>query len=108
MTADVPATAVLRVSSGSFDPALYADISALSTKQAEYLIPAIKALPGLLDFVAGVSPDGSMVNFSVWDTAEHAAQMNQLKEMAVIARGEMEAAGVVFNPIVTQPVSWTI
>ena len=108
MTANVPATAVLRVSSASFDPDLYSEISALSAKQSEYLIPAVKALPGLLDFVAAVSPDGTMVNYSVWDAAEHAAQMNSLKEMVVIARGEMEAAGVRFKPIVTQPVSWTI
>jgi hypothetical protein len=34
--------------------------------------------------------------------------MNGLKEMAVVARGEMEAVGVTFTPIVHYPVSWTI
>ena len=31
-----------------------------------------------------------------------------LKEMTVDARGEMEAVGVAFIPIVNYPVNWTI
>jgi hypothetical protein len=48
------------------------------------------------------------VNISVWDSDDHAAQMDGLKEMAVDARGEMEAVGVTFTPIVNHPVNWTI
>ena len=108
MTESLPSTAVLRVSPGSFDPSLYAEIDALAKKQADYLIPAIQQLPGLIHWYAAVSPDGSIVNISIWDTEEHAAQMGRLKEMAVIARGEMEALGVKFNPIVNDPIIWTI
>ena len=108
MTESLPSTAVVRVSPGSFDPSRYAEIDALARKQAEYLIPAIKQLSGLLRWYTGVSPDGSIVNISVWDSEEHAVQMSQLKEMAVIARGEMEALGVKFNPIVNDPIIWTI
>lgn len=36
---------------------------------------------------------------SVWDSEEHAAQMNRLNEMAVDARGEMTAVGVTFSPM---------
>jgi hypothetical protein len=75
---------------------------------SEYLIPAIKRLPGLIHWYAGVSPEGSIVNVSVWDSDEHAAQMGRLKEMTVDARGEMEALGVTFIPIVNYPVNWTI
>ncbi|HSZ49084.1 MAG TPA: hypothetical protein VK823_27360 [Streptosporangiaceae bacterium] len=108
MTESLPSTAVLRVSRGSFDPSLFAEIDALTTKQAEYLIPAIKRLPGLIHWHTGVSPEGSMVMASVWDSDEHAAQMDGLKEMAVVARGEMQAAGVTFIPIVNYPIRWTI
>ena len=45
---------------------------------------------------------------SVWDSDEHAAQMNELTEMTVDARGEMEAVGVTFIPIVNYPINWTI
>jgi len=108
MTESLPATAVVRVSRGSFDPSRFAEVDAVNTKVSEYLIPAIKRLPGLIHWYAGVSPEGSIVNVSVWDSDEHAAQMGRLKEMTVDARGEMEAAGVTFSAIVNYPVNWTI
>jgi hypothetical protein len=64
--------------------------------------------PGLIDFYAGVSPEGSIAQVSVWDSGEYAAQLDRLKEMAVVARGEAEAIGVTFHPIVNYPVNWTI
>jgi hypothetical protein len=108
MTESLPATAVMRVSRGSFDPGRFAEVDAVNTKVSEYLIPAISALPGLIHFYAGTSPAGSMVMTSFWDSDQHAAQMDTLKEMTVIARGEMEAVGVTFIPIVNYPVNWTI
>jgi hypothetical protein len=104
----LPATAVLRVSRGSFDPSRFAEVDAVNKKVSEYLVPAIRPLPGLIHWYAGVSPEGSIVNVSVWDSDEHAAQMGRLKEMTVDARGEMEAVGVTFTAIVNYPVNWTI
>lgn len=108
MTDALPTTAVVRVSSGSFDPSRFADVEAANTKTSEYLIPAIKRLPGLIDYYVGLSPRGSVVNISVWDSDEHASQMDRLKEMTVDARGEYEAVGVTFVPIVNHPIKWTI
>jgi hypothetical protein len=108
MTESLPGTAVVRVSRGSFDPSRFAKVDALNKKVSGYLVPAIQRLPGLIHWYAGVSPEGSIVNISVWDSDEHAAQMDQLKEMAVDARGEMEAADVAFIPIVNYPINWTI
>jgi hypothetical protein len=109
MPQSLPATAVVRVARGTFDPSRFAEVDAVNTKTSEYLIPAIKRLPGLIHWYAGVSPEGSIVNVSVWDSDEHAAQMDRLKEMAVDARGEMAAiGGLTFNPIVNYPISWTI
>ena len=108
MTESLPTTAVVRVSRGSFDPSRFAEVDAVNTRVSEYLIPAIKQLPGLIHWYAGVSPEGSIMNVSVWDSDEHAAQMDQLKEMTVIARGEMEAVDVSFIPIVNYPINWTI
>ncbi len=108
MTESLPATAVVRVSRATFDPGRYDEVDALNTKQAGYLIPAIEQLPGLLHFYSGDSPDGSIMQISVWDTDEHAAQLSGLKEMAVIARGEAEAVGVTFTPIIHHPIDWTV
>jgi hypothetical protein len=108
MTESLPATAVVRVSRGSFEPSRFEEVDAVNLKVSEYLIPAIKQLPGLIHWYAGVSPAGSIVNLSVWDTDEHAAQMDGLKEMTVDARREMDAVGVEFIPIVNYPINWTI
>ncbi|WP_194897226.1 hypothetical protein [Catenulispora pinisilvae] len=107
MTESLPETAVVRLSRGSFDPSLFAEVEALNLKQAEYLVPAIKALPGLISWYASLMSDG-MVQVSIWDSYEHAKQMDTLKEMNVIARGEMEALGVKFVPIVNPQITWTI
>ena len=109
MTESLPATAVVRVSRGSFDPGRFAEVDAASKKTSEYIIPAIRRLPGLLHFYAGVSK-GSIVQVSVWDTDEHAAQLDRLKEMVVDGRRDMEAVGVTFTPIFNYPIdrTWTI
>ena len=108
MTESLPPTAVVRVSRGSFDPSRLAEVDAMNTKTSGYLIPAIRRLPGLIHFYAGVSPQGSIVHVSVWDSEEHAAQLGRLKEMTVDATGEAEMAGVTFEPKVHYPISWTI
>ena len=36
------------------------------------------------------------------------AQLDQLTEMIIDARGEAEAVGVTFTPIVSYPINWTI
>jgi hypothetical protein len=104
----VATTAVVRVSRGSFDPSRFAEVDAVNKKVSAYLVPAIQRLPGLIHWYAGVSPEGSMVMVSVWDSDEHAAQMDRLKEMTVDARGEMEVVDVTFFPIINYPVNWTI
>ena len=108
MTESLPATAVVRVSRATFDPSRFAEVDAMNKKTSEYLIPAIRRLPGLIRFYSGVSPEGLIVQVSVWDSDEHAAQLNRLTEMTVDARGEAEAVGVTFTPIVHYPVNWTI
>ena len=108
MTEPLPATAFMRVSPGSFDPSRFAEVDAMNTRTSQYLIPAVERLAGLIHFYAGVSPQGSIVHVSIWDSQEHAAQLDGLKEMAVDARGEAEASGVTFGRIVNHPVNWTI
>ena len=108
VTQSLPAAAVVRVSRATFDPSRFAEVDAMNMKISEYLIPAIKRLPGLIHFYAGVSRDGSAVHVSVWDTDEHATQLDHLTEMTIRARGEAEAVGVTFTPIVNYPLAWTI
>ncbi|WP_019926284.1 hypothetical protein [Nocardia sp. BMG111209] len=112
MPESLPENAVVRVSRVTFDPDLYDEVTVVDGKTAQYLIPAIQQLPGLLHWFAGVSAEGSFVQISVWDSEEHAVQMDRLTEMAVIARGEFREVGVEFTPehasIVNYPITWTI
>jgi hypothetical protein len=106
----LPATAVVRVSRGSDDPKRFAEVDAASKKTSEYMIPAVRRLPGPLHFYVGVSPRGSIVQVSFWDTEEHAAQLDRLKEMVVDGRRDMEAVGVTFTPIFNYLIdsTWTV
>jgi hypothetical protein len=104
----IPPTAVVRVSRGNFDPARFADVERMARDTGGYLIPAISRLDGLLGYYAGASPAGSMIHVSLWRTNEDAQQMGSLTDMAVRARGDAEAAGVTFIPIVNYPLSWHI
>ncbi|RKT12093.1 hypothetical protein BX285_6059 [Streptomyces sp. 1114.5] len=108
MTEPLPTTAHVRLSRATFDPSRFEEVHAMNTRTSAYLIPAIQRLPGLIHFYAGVSPEGSAVHVSVWDSVEHARQLDHLKEMVVDARGEAEAVGVTFTPIVNYPIDWTI
>src|ERR1700722_9264098 len=107
MPESLPTAAVVRVSRASFDPIRFAEVDAMSKKTSAYIIPAIRRLAGLIHFYAGVSPKGSIVQVSVWDSDEHAAQLDRLKEMVVDGRRDMEAVGVTFTPIFNYPIDWT-
>ena len=60
--------AVLRLSRGTFDPAHIKEVEAMTRATGEYLVPAIKRLPGLLAYFAAVSEQGSMVHVSIWES----------------------------------------
>jgi hypothetical protein len=108
MSLILPPGGVVRVSRGNFDPSRLSDVERMTRDTGAYLIPAIQQLDGLKGYYAGVSPSGSMVHVSLWESDAKAAQMGSLKEMIVNARGDAEAAGVSFIPIVNYPVFWGI
>ena len=108
MSLILPQTGVVRVSRGNFDPARFFEVEGMARDTGGYLRPAIGRLPGLLGYVAGASPSGSMVHVSLWESDDHAEQMGRLKEMIVDARRDGEAAGVSFVPIVNYPIAWSL
>ena len=99
---------VVRISRGDFDPARLAEVERMTRDTGAYLIPAIRRLPGLLHYHAAVSPGGSIVHVSFWETDEDAQRMASLKEMIVDARAAAEAVGVQFQPIVNYAIDWSI
>ncbi|MCC6790169.1 MAG: hypothetical protein IT336_00705 [Thermomicrobiales bacterium] len=72
------------------------------------LSPVIRALPGLIDYYAGIDEVSStMIRVSVWDKAEHAERMSKLVEVQQM-RDEFERAGVEWEPIHTYSVAWWV
>ena len=98
----------VRISRGHFDGAQLSTVEAMLRAAEADLIPAIRRLPGVQSYYAGIDgPSGSMVNVSVWDTLEAAQQMATLKEMADL-RVHFEAAGIRFEPVVNYDVVWQL
>jgi uncharacterized protein (DUF2461 family) len=100
--------AVIRVARTDWEPAHFDQATEINQRTSEYLIPAIERLDGLIAFYAGVSPTGSLMNASIWQTTANAQQMDSLKEMIVDARNEFSAIDPTFNPIVNYPIAWSI
>jgi hypothetical protein len=73
------------------------------------LRPGIEAMPGLLAFYAGADEATlSLINTSVWDTLEHAKQLDTFQPM-LDAGKQFVAAGAVFErPIMNHVSLWRI
>ena len=100
--------AVIRVARNDWDPARFDQAREINERTSQYLIPAIQRLDGLIGFYAGVSPTGSLMNASLWQSTANAQQMDSLKEMIVDARNEFSALDPTFDPIVNYPTLWSI
>jgi hypothetical protein len=55
MSSTLPATAVIRVSQVTFDPARFDEVERMAHDTGTFLIPAISRLPGLLKYFVAVS-----------------------------------------------------
>lgn len=99
---------VVRISKGRFDATRLADAERLLVESERALRTAITKLPGLLHYYVAIDRvQHAVTNVSIWDTLEHAHQMDTLAEM-LAQRPILEAAGVVFEPITNHETVWTI
>lgn len=100
--------AVVRISKGRFNGSRTAEARGLLADSEVPLRDAITALPGLIHYYVGIDEAaGQLTNVSVWDTSEHAHQMDTLAAM-LAQRPVLEAAGVEFEPITNHETLWTI
>jgi len=98
----------VRIANGNFDPAKAADAARLLAESERALRDAMTRLPGLLHFYVGIDRTrGSVTNVSVWDSLEHAHQMDTLKEM-LAQRPILQAAGFTFEASTNHETIWTI
>jgi quinol monooxygenase YgiN len=98
---------VVRLSRGSFDPQRFEAIRAALDESQQSLVPAIKTLAGNQYYYAGIDQVSStMINVSVWESAEAAHQMDSLKAMQEAAAMFIELGVRFERPIVNYEVLW--
>jgi hypothetical protein len=99
---------VVRISKGSFAPTDLAEAERLLGESEAALRSALEALPGLIHYYVGIDRQhGYMTNVSVWDSLEHARQMDTLPAM-LAQRPILESAGVRFEVITNHETLWRI
>jgi hypothetical protein len=99
---------VVRISKGRFVAAKVADAEHLLAESEQALRGALTNLPGLLHYYVGIDRARCyLTNVSVWDSLEHAHQLDTLQAM-LAQRPVLEAAGVTFETITNHETLWTI
>ena len=99
---------VVRISKGKFEPSRTADAERLLRESELALRDALSGLPGLLHYYVGIDRIHSqLMNVSVWDSLEHAHQLDSLKAM-LAQRAIHEGAGITFEIITNHETLWTI
>jgi hypothetical protein len=99
---------VVRISKGKFDQSNVFEAERLLSESKLPLDQALRALPGLLHYYVGIDKIAcQLINVSVWDSLEHAHQMDSLAPM-LAQRPILEAAGVKFETITNHETLWTI
>lgn len=102
------AMSVIRISKGQFHPERAEELKQLLRESERVLRHPISQLAGLLHYYVGIDCEhGFLTNVSVWDSLEHARQMDTLQVM-LAQRPIIEAAGVVFERITNHEALWTI
>jgi hypothetical protein len=99
---------VIRISKARFDPEHAAEAERLLRESETPLRHPLSQLAGLVHYYVGIDRErGFLTNVSVWDSLEHAHQMDTLQAM-LAQRPILEAAGVVFEVITNHETLWTI
>ena len=99
---------VVRISKGKFDLTRLSEAERLLIESERALREPLQRLAGLLHYYVGIDRQrGSLTNVSVWDSLEHARQMDKFEPM-LRQRPILEAAGIQFEVITNHETLWTI
>jgi len=100
---------IVRISRGTFARERYEAVRNRLSAAETTLVPAIRRLTGGLYYYAAIDRESSsMVNVSVWDSLDHAQQMQTLAAMQALAE-DFTREGVRFErPVVNYETIWQI
>jgi hypothetical protein len=98
---------VVRISIARCDAAQFDKLRRMSLEDEATLRPGIERMPGILAFYAGADAASlSLTNISLWDTLEHAQQLDRFQPM-LDAGKRFVAEGARFErPIINSATLW--
>ena len=98
----------VRVALVRCDPDNFQLISDKMEKSEKALRPGIEAMPGLLSFYAGADADTlTLTNVSIWDSVEHAKQLDTFEPMVALAREFIADGGRPERPVMNHTMQWS-
>jgi len=99
---------VVRISKGTFDPFRAEEMESLLAESEHALRAHLEELVGMIHYYVGIDREtGLLTNVSIWDSVDHAHQMDSLQAM-LAQRPILEAAGVRFESITNHETLWAI
>ena len=100
---------VIRVSIMRCQPDRFDHLKSMVAESETELRGGLEAMPGLIAYYAGAdAATSSMTNTSVWDSLEHARQVDSFQPMLVAGK-RLAAEGATFErPIMNYETLWTI
>ena len=104
---EMTSTPVVRISISRCDALNFDNLREMMIESEAALRPGIAQLPGFLAFYAGAdSVTLSLMNTSIWDTVEHAQQLDRFQPMLEAGK-QFAAAGATFErPIMNYATLW--
>lgn len=99
---------VVRVALVRCDPENFALISDKMQESEKELRPGIEAMPGLVAFYAGADSETlTLTNVSIWDSVEHAKQLDTFAPMVALAREFIADGGRPERPVMNHVMQWS-
>jgi hypothetical protein len=98
---------VVRLSIARCDAEQFDTLLAMMVESETALRPGIERMPGLLAFYSGADRSTlSFANTSLWDTLEHAHQLDRFQPMLDAGKRFMAAGARFERPIMNYPTLW--
>jgi len=99
---------VVRVALVRCDPDNFALISDKMQESEKVLRSGIEAMPGLFAYYAGADAQTlTLTNVSLWDTVEHAKQIDTFEPMSRLAQELIDIGGRPERPVMNHVTQWS-
>lgn len=98
---------IVRISIMRCDAAQFDTLLHMMSESEAALRPGIEQMPGHLAFFAGADPEiCTLTNISLWDTLEHAKQLDDFQPMLEAGKRFVAAGARLERPVINSATTW--